>query len=569
MSLLDQYGRSIPAAEIRRLRQEEATPTLAGVRPAFSFHQADNITPAKLASIHRLAAHGDGRAYMELAEDIEERDLHYSAVLRTRRLSVAGLPMTVEAASDDARHQEHADFIRRWLDECVLEEALFDILDAVGKGYSVHEIIWQTEPDRIWPKQFIYRPQRWFDPDRVDGETIMLREATFRQPLLPHKFLVHRHPSKSGLVLRSGLARVASWAFMWKSFTLRDWAGFVQNYGQPLRLGRYGPESTSEDRAVLWSAVANIAGDCAAIVPRGMEIEFVEVGDLKAGSDLYERRADWLDRQVSKLVLGQTTTTDAVSGGHAVSREHRLVQEDIERADARMLRRTLARQIIQTIIAFNFGPQDAYPRLQIGRPEEIPLASVIDGVARLVPLGLRVEQGDLRDRMGLKDPEEGAELLAPAASREQRAPGTTPAPAAPGAKPPDLENDAEDPTDTKALNAIRRDWGAPSARRRAAQQLATPEAVEVLTARLAQDAEGALAGLTGEIRAELEAATDMQDLARRIARMQLDPKALALAMGRGMAIAHLAGQAALLDEIAPPAPAAERPSQEGGSAAGP
>lgn len=169
MSLLDQFGRSIPAAEIRRLLEPEATPTLAGVRPAFSFHQADNLTPAKLASIHRLAAQGDGRNYMELAEDIEERDLHYSAVLRTRRLSVAGLPITVEAASDDRRHMEHADLIRRWLDECVLEEALFDILDAIGKGYSVHEIVWRTEPGRTWPERFIYRPQRWFDPDRTDG----------------------------------------------------------------------------------------------------------------------------------------------------------------------------------------------------------------------------------------------------------------------------------------------------------------------------------------------------------------------------------------------------------------
>ncbi len=29
-------------------------------------------------------------------------------------------------------------------------------------------------------------------------------------------------------------------------------------------------------------------------------------------TDMYERRSDWLDRQISKLVLGQTTTTDAV-----------------------------------------------------------------------------------------------------------------------------------------------------------------------------------------------------------------------------------------------------------------
>jgi phage gp29-like protein len=324
---------------------------------------------------------------------------------------------------------------------------------------------------------------------------------------------------------------------MWKAFTMRDWAAFVQNYGQPMRLGRYGPESTAEDRNVLWRAVANIAGDCAAIVPRGMEIEFVEVGDLKAGSDLYERRADWMDRQVSKAVLGQTTTTDAVSGGHAVSREHRLVQEDIERADARMLANSILRQVMHSIIAFNFGPQPAYPKLLIGRPDEVPLKEVIDGLARLVPLGLRVEQSQVRDRLGLKDPDADAELLG------------GPAPAA----PPSLPRPS-----VTALNSIRE---------LASQQLTTPDAVEALTARLAQDADGALAGLTDAVRAEIEAATDMQDLAQRLALLQLDPAALATAMGRGMAIAHLAGQAALLDELAPRS-APERLQSSGGSAAG-
>jgi phage gp29-like protein len=518
VSLLDQFGRAIPAGDIRRLRQEAAGPTLAGVRPAYSGHPADGLTPARLASIHRAAAQGDSLRYLELAEDIEERDLHYAAVLRTRKLAVAQLPITVEAASDDPAHVEHADFVRDWLTHGALEEALFDTLDGVGKGFAVQEIIWRTEPDGIWPERLVHRPQRWFEVDRLDLDTVMLREGATMEPLLPHKFLVHRHPGKSGLVMRSGLARLASWAWMYKAFTLRDWAAFVQNYGQPLRLGRYGPESSNADRDVLWRAVANIAGDCAAIVPKSMEIEFKEVGDLKAGSDLYERRCDWIDRQISKAVLGQTTTTDAVSGGHAVAQEHRLVQEDIERADARMLSGSINRQIIQPMIAFNFGPQAKYPKLLIGRPDEVPLAQVIEGVSKLVPLGLRVEQSQIRDRLGLSEPDEASELLAP-----------------PAAPPP--------PPDALALNAIRR---------RAAEGLATPEAVDRLTERLAQDAAGALGGLTGAVRAELEAATDLADLAQRLARLQLDPEALAVAMGRGMAIAHLAGQAALLDELTPP-----------------
>jgi phage gp29-like protein len=554
MTILDQFGRAIPAADIRRLREEEVTPSLAGVRTAWAGHPADGITPARLAAILRDAAQGNAMRYLELAEELEERDLHYAGVLATRKRSVTQLPITVVEAGDDAASIEHAEFIRAWVETEVLQDALFDILDGVGKGFSVHEIIWETGPNGFRPARLTYRPQRWFDvangfqnpaeaeqpgADPVEiGDAIMLREAATLAPLLPHKFLVHRHKAKSGLIMRSGLARVACWAWMFKAFTMRDWAAFVSNYGQPLRVGRYGPESSAEDRRVLWRAVSNIAGDCAAIIPRGMEIEFVEPGDIKQAAEIYEKRADWLDRQVSKLVLGQTATTDAIAGGHAVGQEHRLVQEDIERADARMLSVSITRQLVQSIIAFNFGPQKRYPRLSIGRPDEVPLKEVVEGVAKLVPLGLRVGAGQLRNRLGLDEPEGDEEVLAPRPVPVPPQPGV--APAKPGV--PGRDTPTPDATDTAAQRALHN------------RQPLNPEHVDALTERLALDAQGALGGLVGEIRRVVEEAQDMQDLASRIAVMQLDPAQMALVLGRGFAIAHLAGQAALLDELAPRQP---------------
>lgn len=519
-------GRVIPAREIAKLREESAAPTLGGVRSPISGHPADGLTPHRLAAIHRAAAQGDALHYLELAEDIEERDLHYSGVLGTRKRSVAQLPITVEAASDDPEHIKHADFLRAWLREGVLDGALFDMLDAVGKGFSVLEIMWRTEPGAVLPEALIYRTPRFFDVSRADGEAIQLRETTGMEPLAPHKFVVHRHKSKSGLVLRSGLARLASWAWMYKAFTLRDWAVFTQNYGQPIRLGRYGPDASDEDKRTLWRAVSNIAGDCAAIVPRGMEIEFVEVKGMEHTTDNYERRADWFDRQVSKAVLGQTTTTDAISGGHSVAREHRLVQEDIEAADARLASNTVTKQLAHPIIAFNFGPQRAYPVIRIGRQDAVPIAVLTDALGRLVPLGLRVEASEVRDRLGLSDPstEAGADIL----GLFQAAP--------PPAAPPAADT---------SLQSMRRLLTS----RHASQP--EPEMVEAMVARLAQDAEGAMAGLTAAVEAEFAAATDMQDLLERITRLSLDPTEMARVMGRAMAIAHLAGEAAVLDGLAP------------------
>lgn len=512
----------------------KAGPTITGVRTPFSGHPADGLTPARLASIHRAAANGNPLAWLELAEDIEERDLHYLSVLGTRRRAIAQLPINVASASDDKEHVRHKDFIVEWLQEGVLELALFDMGDAIGKGYSVLETDWESTPEAVLPKAFDYRPQRWFDLDLFDGETVMLSEGVTRERLSPHKFIVHYHKAKSGLAIRSGLARVASWAWMYKAFTANDWAIFTQNYGMPTRVGKFDRAASDADKEVLWRAVANIAGDCAAIIPKEMEIEFISV-DKGTGTpgQLYERRADWLDRQISKLVLGQTTTTDAVSGGHAVAQEHRLVQEDLERADAKLFSASLTKQLVPLIIALNFGPQAKYPRINIGRPDEVPLKDVVDAVQKLGPLGLEVEASEIRDRLGLSEPDKGKADIAIIGGR-QPAPAADPAADMPGALPPPARKPA--PLDT-LRHIVSRHASAPE-----------PDLIEKLTAQLAEDAAGAMAGLTDEIRAQFDAATDMQDLAQRLALMQLDPAALAEAMGRGLALAHLAGRAALLEE---------------------
>lgn len=534
-----------------------AGPTLAGVRSPISGHPADGLTPSRLAAIHAAAADGDMLAYLELAEDIEERDLHYLGVMGTRKRQVSQLPIAVHAASDDAKHVAHADLVREWLQSDVLQLALFDLLDAIGKGFSILEVEWETTPEAVRPKALTYRPQRWFELDRLSLDEPMLREGMGLEPLPRHRFLIHRHKAKSGLTVRSGIARAASWGWMYKAFTSRDWAVFVQNYGQPVRVGKYDASSTQQDRDVLWRAVANIAGDCAAIIPKNMEIEFIETMDVSRGSELYERRCDWIDKQVSKVVLGQTATTDASPGSHAAGRTHRLVQEDLERADALLVSATLTRQLVPYLVAFNFGPQPRYPKLVLGRPDELPLSELVDAIHKLGPLGLEVEESQILDRLGMTEKAEGAngKPVRVVGGRHPPAPETRmfpgfdtrdgsrqqPAPL-PGLGAP-LDPTAglapgQLPAGELTRHLVSLHASAPD-----------PDHVAALSRRVAEDAAGALAGLTEEIRGAFDAASDMQDLVARLERLQLDPTAFAEAMHRGMALAFLTGRAALLDEL--------------------
>lgn len=429
--ILDQYGQPIPREMPGRevLTSEIARPTISGVRSVLSGYPADGLTPGRVAGILREADAGDPLRYLELAEIVEERDLHYLGVLGTRKRSISQLALTVDAASDSKADVAMADMVRSWLLRDELQEELFDILDAIGKGVSHTEIVWDTSEGQWRPDRLEWRDPRWFVFDPLDGRTPLLRTETGNVPLPLSKFITCSIRAKSGLPIRSGLARLAAWSWMFKSFTLRDWAIFTQTYGQPIRIGKYETSATQAEKDILFEAVANIAGDCAAIIPASMTVEFIELKSASNNSDLYLKRADWLDQQISKGVLGQTATTDAIAGGHAVGQEHRQVQEDIERADARALAAPLNRDLIRPWIDLEFGPQKAYPRLKIGREDVKDVKGTVDALKTLVPMGLRVQVSDVRDMLGFGDPDAGAEVLTP-----PQAP-TVLAPAQPGLPP--------------------------------------------------------------------------------------------------------------------------------------
>lgn len=453
MTWYDAYGRLVDATA---LRHEQVVPNVMGVKRRTAMHPAAGLTPAGLATMLRESIDGDPERYLALAEDMEERDNHYAGVLGIRKRQVAGLEISVDAAADDATSVRAADLVREVIARDGFEDELIDILDSVGKGFSCTEIVWDTSERQWRPRRLAWRDPRLFTFDQRDGETPLLRGYTGApEPLNPYGWIFHTAKVKSGLPIRGGIARAAAWTFLFKSFTVKDWAIFCEAYGHPLRLGKWSEGATDADKDKLLEAVANIGADFAATVPASMQIEFIKT-DVSGSIDLYEKRADWLDRQVSKVVLGQTATTDAIAGGHAVGKTHDRVRDDIEKADARQLAATLNRDLVRPVVDFELGPQPSYPRIRIGRPEEIDVDRLVRNVRTLVPLGLRVGMSTIRDRIGLPDPAAGEEVLTmparggPATAEEAQAPRQ----AALSAQPPAEKRDAID----TASEALQSDW---------------------------------------------------------------------------------------------------------------
>lgn len=417
------------------LTEEVGEATLTGIRSVWDRTPiAGNLSPSLLANLLIEADQNAPRNYLTLAEEMEEREPHYASVLSTRKNAVAGLDIGVEEGSDDAQGKKHADAVKEIVRAPEFVDMLMDLLDALGKGYSAVDIIWHRGAE--WrPERYEWRDPRFFifDYETMRELRLLTDDQIMGVPLPAYKFLIHMPKRKTGLPIRGGLARLAAASYLCKAYTLTDWMAFAEVFGMPLRVGRYGAGATQEEINTLITAVANIGSDAAAILPEGMKIEFEKgnsEGGRGGGEKLFEGLADWLDRQTSKAVLGQTLTTDALSTGLGsnVASVHDEVRDDILRHDKRQLENTLNRDLIKPYIDLNYGPQKVYPRVQLQIFDSVDVKALSAAVATLVPFGLRVSQDELRDKIGLRDPAKDEEVLRPAASGAAPAPGLDNAP---------------------------------------------------------------------------------------------------------------------------------------------
>ena len=407
--LVDQFGNPLRKRELLR---EHAEPNVRANRTMLTGHPAHGLTPQRLAQILLSAEQGDATAYLELAEQMEEKDLHYGSVLGTRKRQVSQLEITVEAAGDTAQDKRAADLVEQEiLGREALATELVDILDAIGKGFSATEIVWDTSARQWTPARLEWRYPQWFEYDWRDHKTLLLRgDSGQLEPLAPYKFIVHEHKAKSGAPIRGGFARMVAWYFLFKNYSIKDWITFAEVYGQPIRVGKYHAGATEDEKRALLRALTDIGTDAAAMIPEGMMLEFVKAegsSGSSGGAEIYDRFCQFADAAISKAVLGQTLTTqEGQSGSYALGQVHNDVRGDIERADAEQLSATLNRDLVTPFVFLNMGPPPSgYPRIKIGREEQVDQAQVADSAAKLIPLGLKVSQKDLREKLGFKEPE--------------------------------------------------------------------------------------------------------------------------------------------------------------------
>jgi phage gp29-like protein len=419
-TLFDHLGRPVNTG---KLTQEHGAPSIGGVRTVWTTPVATSLTPEFLASTLLAAAEGDTESYLVLAEEMEEREAHYFSVLRTRKSAVAGLLPFVEAASDDAEDVKIADAVTELMGDENLVDTYKDLLDGIAKSYSMVEIIWDTDGRTqttgnkpIWiPERYEWRDPRFFgfDDDTLNKIGLLTdAEPNYGEPLAPYKWIQHIPRAKTGITIRGGLARLICAYYMLKSYSLKDWMAFAEVFGMPIRSGTYAAGATEDDIDTLVQAVDALGTDAAAVFPETMKVEITSAAQGAGGGPLFMGLAEYLDKQTSKAVLGQTMTTDD-GASLSQAKVHEDVRQDIRDDDARQLAKTLRRDLIAPFVALNFGADKAVPKFKLALEETEDLKEFSDAITPFIDRGLRVQSSIILDKFSIQEAEEGAEVLQP------------------------------------------------------------------------------------------------------------------------------------------------------------
>lgn len=396
---------------------EPQTSRTATLRNEWQSHPARGLTPSRLAVILDDAEQGNLIAQCELFEDMEERDGHVASEMLKRRGAIKQLDWDiVPPSSPYAREKAAAKQVRELLAEIPdFDELVFDVTDAIGKGYSSLEIEWYRL-DGFWlPKSVTHRPQSWFQVHRGYREELRLRDGSGEgQPLQPFGWITHTHRAKSGYLARANMFRVLVWPYLFKNYAVGDLAEFLEIYGIPLRVGKYPPGTDKADKATLLRALSELGHNAAGIVPEGMSLEFHPAAS--GDPDAYMAMIDWCERTQSKVILGGTLTSqaDGKTSTNALGTVHDEVRKDLRDGDAKQIAATLTRDLIYPIAVLNGLAESLRraPRLIFTTEETEDLGTYATALPALVQLGMKIPRQWAQERLGIPEPEaDDADLL--------------------------------------------------------------------------------------------------------------------------------------------------------------
>ncbi|GAB6394603.1 MAG: hypothetical protein MdMp024_0915 [Bacteroidales bacterium] len=379
---------------------------------------------------------GDFRKAVSAAESIEQPsrvklyDLYTTALLDTHLTSVLAkrkadvLSRKIEFTREGKTDEKMAELIASpWF-----SKFLSDVLDTPWWGFSLFQFF--TEKDGWMAYQLV--PRKHVDPIR---ELITKRQGDIEGiPWAEYPDLLPVGEKRDLGNLMKGLP----WA-LYKTGAAGDWAQYAELFGQPIREYVYNGAIEEERLRVLKDAQEDTGGSATYIHSSDSTMNILSQG-MNGNGELYEKFVSVCNAEISKLVLGNTLTTEqGQKGARSLGEVHVKEEKKLVEEDKGYLLNVLNYQMTDTFTAFGFNTKGGkFSFIDPKDPNELNLKMQI--YIALMDKGLPVDDDEIYETFGIKKPDNYEELKAQQQQQQQPPPPNPepPEPSDPG-KPKDPE----------------------------------------------------------------------------------------------------------------------------------
>ncbi len=213
-------------------------------------------------------------------------------------------------------------------------DVIWNMAQAVFRGFQVHEVIWERQNSLLMPAALLDRPARrfGFGADSNELRLITRENMVDGVELGPYKWLLTRHMPSHDNPYGVALFSSCFWPYTFKHSGWRYFVKFCEKYGIPKAIGKYPPGTPKPEQDALADGLAQMIEDSVAAIPDGGTVELLQT--TMTGQLVHERLINLANREMSKALTSQTLATEIQGeGSRAASETHRGREEDVNESD--------------------------------------------------------------------------------------------------------------------------------------------------------------------------------------------------------------------------------------------
>jgi len=301
----------------------------------------------------------------------------------------------------------------RFLEEGEEGEEDSALMNRIRSPWFLDTLYWMME-SKFWGHSLIEFLMQ--NGEITDSELVpRLNVSPERGKVLYHEYgldgIDYTTPPESNFVLEVGkqddlglLLKAAPYV-LYKRGGFADWSQFAEIFGMPWRIGKYDPFNL-ETRNQLQQALANSGGATWMTIPEGANIEFQQPSNQGGSSSVYQELVKDINKELSKLILGNTMTTEDGSS-RSQSETHRQVEESINMADKIWMEYMLNWHFKSLLSRHGFPVDNG--RFAFDDTEKLSLDKRLDmdiKLSRVVP----IDPNYFYETYGVPAPDEGADI---------------------------------------------------------------------------------------------------------------------------------------------------------------